>query len=211
MRPTSIVAAAVLLAACSAPGSPATTAPIATPAPTASPVASRTPRPTPSEPPSPTSSPLPSGEIGSVFVDPEGGYVIEIDPAWTAAPAGIVVEGIEFWFVAPVEDGFAPNVNVLTQTSGGMSLTAYLELSLQNAPAFVGDFELISSKEIEGAHVRLGRLDYMGVVGGRSLHFLAVVALDDTTAYVATLTTPSESFKRLQRVVEPFLLTLAPS
>lgn len=62
---------------------------------------------------------------GLPFADPQGTYTIAINRDWTDE-SGLVVAEIEAWRVAPPIDGFAPNVNVLTQVATGMDLGQYI-------------------------------------------------------------------------------------
>jgi hypothetical protein len=144
------------------------------------------------------------------FVDPQGSYEIEVDPDWEASHGTMVAE-VEAWLVAEPSDGFAPNVNVLTQAVPGMDLDGYLDLSVAQAPAMLQDFELVRRDVVEGAANELGVMEYTGTQGGRPLHFLATVAVGDGTAIVATFTVPPEAFDDLRCEVEPFLLTLRAS
>ena len=186
-----------------------TDAPISLPSPT--PTATVTPPATVT--PSRIASTLPPTPrvIDGVFTDPEGAYQIKVDPTWTYTAGGLV-EGVEFWILGPPESGFTPNLNILTQRTGGMSLADYLKVTIKNAPTQVADFELEDSGEVDGANAHLGFVAFAGSApNGRALRFLAVFGMNGASAIVATLTAPSESFSAWRATVKPFMLTLRPS
>jgi hypothetical protein len=145
---------------------------------------------------------------GPLFQDPQGTYTMTVDPAWTERSGEIVAE-IEQWLVGPVEDGFVPNVNVLTQAAPGVDMEEYLRLSSENAPRLVTDFNLVRSKVVTGPTGNLlGEMEYSAQSGTHALHFLAVVSLAHGQAIVATLTTTEATFTTIEARVEPFLVTL---
>jgi hypothetical protein len=144
---------------------------------------------------------------GQVFEDPQGSYEIEVDPDWEAHH-GEIAEDVEVWVVGPSEDGFAPNVNTLTQAAPGVDLSEYLDISVEQGPSFVPDFELLDSDVVEGSESELGLLEYTGTQDDRPLHFLATVDVQDGTAVVATFTAPPGVFDESRGEIEPYLLTL---
>ena len=73
-----------------------------------------------------------------------------IPDSWEARH-GAIAEGIEVWLTDEVEDGFGPNVNVLTQATGDMTLDEYTEMSIANAPGFVKDFEVTGVAHLNDA------------------------------------------------------------
>ena len=88
---------------------------------------------------------------------PRGPYRITVPDSWEARH-GAIAEGIEVWLAGEIEDGFGPNVNVLTQTTGNMTLDEYTESSIANAPNFVKDFEVLDSRRETGPNgTELGR------------------------------------------------------
>ena len=142
-----------------------------------------------------------------VFEDPQGSYEIDVDPDWDAQHGRLVAE-IEVWVVGESRDGFAPNVNVLTQLTPGLDLSTYLDRSVEEGPSAIPDFELLNSDVVDGIASELGLLEYTGTQNGRPLRFLATVAVRDGTAVVATFTAPPEVFDESRGEVEPYLLTL---
>jgi len=161
-----------------------------------------------SSPPTSTGGPGPAVES---FVDPEGAYRITVPDSWEARH-GAIAEGIEVWLAGAVEDEFGPNVNVLTQASGGMTLDEYTESSIANAPTFVKDFEVLDSRRETGPNgTELAVLEYSGEAGtDRPLRFLAVWTVNDGQAVVATFTTTPERYEEQRGDVLPYLLTLEP-
>jgi hypothetical protein len=148
--------------------------------------------------------------IGTGYSDPQGAYTMRVDPAWELHAGGLV-EGVESWFIGPVENGFRPNVNVLSQAAQGMSLTDYINTSISQGPKFMPDFRLVSQSQFDASGVTLGELDYIGTFQGYQLHFLAVVGMRGDRAIVATLTAPLPSFDTWRASVEPYLRTLRPT
>ncbi len=144
---------------------------------------------------------------GSVFEDPQGTYVIDVDPAWETG-AGPTSE-IEVWFIGSGDDQFRNNVNVLTQDTQGRDLQEYMDYSAQN----LGGLTLISSNvETGAAGNEIGIIEYTGTIAGAPipLHVVATVIVEDGQAAVATLTTTLDTFADSRAAVEPFLRTLRP-
>jgi len=167
-------------------------------------VALPSPTPTPTEVPTAAPSPTPVG----YFVDPAGGYALSVGPDWVHEASGAVSKGIEFWVVATPENGFAPNVNILAQTTGGLDLAGYAAASLRIGPKLMVAFKLVSSKIIVGPTGPMLRFEYLGTYNGAALHFLSFAVISDDTAYLATFTAPLARYKSLVSAVEPFLRTL---
>ncbi|HEX2783862.1 MAG TPA: hypothetical protein VHN36_09775, partial [Ilumatobacteraceae bacterium] len=135
-------------------------------------------------------------------------YTITVDDTWTET-SGTFVKEVEAWRIGRPLDGFAANVNVLTQDALGKDLQEYMDFSAEN----MGAFQLIDHQIVEGVGGHeLGLLEYTGSVntgaGTRQLHFLATVDVIDGQAVVATLTTDEGGFLAEQAVVEPYLLSL---
>ena len=146
------------------------------------------------------------GPDGASFTDPQGTYTMTVAARWTVQSGGFVKE-VESWAIAPAGEGFAPNVNVLTQSAPGMDLTRYIDFSAQN----LGELKLIHKSTIEGTNGNeLGLLEYSGVASGldRPLHFLATVDVRNGQAIVATFTAPEVTFGRERPNIEPYLRTL---
>ena len=144
-------------------------------------------------------------------MDPEGEYRITVDPAWDAEH-GTLAQGIEVWFTGPVVDNFRPNVNILTQSVGSMSLEQYTELSIENGPNFIADFALVESHTETGVNgTALAVLEYTGsAANDLPLRFLAVWTVADGTAIVATVTAPTDRFEEERDAALPYLRTLEP-
>jgi len=142
---------------------------------------------------------------GTPFVDPQNTYTITVGPDWKQQPSAVVKE-IENWTVAPSEDGFAPNVNVLTQAAPGMDLAEYMDFSAKH----VGGIKLIDSSTVDGTNGnKLGLLEFAGTFGtNRALHSLATVDVRNDQAVVATFTAPEDAFAGERPDVQPYLLTL---
>lgn len=153
-----------------------------------------------------------AGLEGETFLDPEGDYRMTVSSNWEANH-GTVAAGIELWFTGPPDGPFRPNINVLTQAVGAMDLETYTRMSLDNAPAFVSEFELVGTKTQTGATgTELAVSEYRGKVGASSLfHFLAVWTVSDGQAIVVTLTAPPETYASQRKAWLPYLLTIEPT
>jgi hypothetical protein len=208
----------VTVGACSGATGPtgSTAVPTSPQAPSPSPIAStpavsESPTTAPTEPPASPKSSTGEGLPGQSFVDPEGDYRITVSDDWEARH-GVVAQGIETWLVAEVANAFGPNVNVLTQPVGDMTLDEYTEMSIATAPNLVKDFEVQDSRtEVAPSGTELAVLEYSGEAGAdRPLRFLAVWTVHDGNAIVATFTTTPEAYEGQRDAVLPYLLTLEP-
>ena len=142
------------------------------------------------------------------FSDPEGEYSIEVNPQW-APSHGSIAAGIELWFINDGTDGFAENLNLLTQNVGGVTLEEYLELSAESIDDLMQDGTVLEQGIVAGSFGQdLGLLLYEGAAGDGLATFLAVFAVDDGTAVVATFVALPDEFEELVTVVEDYMFTL---
>ena len=153
------------------------------------------------------SGPVGDASGGGLFRDPQGTYTMVIGRGWRAIREGIP-DGVEAWVIGDAENGFAPNVNVLTQASGDASLDDYLGMSEAQGRSLLQDYETKATDVVRGpSGEALGVFEYTATQG-RPLHFLAVIALHGGRAVVATLTAPGSSFGSYRSAAEPFMRTL---
>jgi len=152
------------------------------------------------------------GAVGTTFVDPEGAYRITVPDEWVANH-GAFAEGVESWFTGPAEGGFRPNVKVLTHVVGDMDLDAYGDLSIEGAPTLIAEFELVDSRtELGEGGTELGVMEYRGrVAADGPLGFLAVYAISEENAIVATLTASVDTYAAQRDAWLPYLFTLEPT
>jgi hypothetical protein len=151
----------------------------------------------------PTTTALP----GTTFTDPDGTYTVRVDPDWSEQPNALPQNDIEVWQTAPSVDGFASNVNVLTQPAKGVSLAEYLDASVKQ----LKDMTVVDSSTVDvGGGRTLGTVEYSGLLTGatKALHFLAVVDVGDGKAVLATFTATEDAFTSLRPTIERYLLTL---
>lgn len=143
---------------------------------------------------------------GETFVDPDGTYTLRVSPDWTEQFAAAPAKGIEVWQVAPSVDGFAANVNVITQNTPGIDVEGYLAAGVTS----IAPLTVISSEVVTLGNRRVGVVEYEGTPAGttRALHFLGVVDVADDVAVLATLTATEDAFASLRSTVERYLLTL---
>jgi len=107
---------------------------------------------------------------GDAFADPEGRYTLSVPADWEAHH-GVAGEGVEVWLVDDGDDadGFASNINVITEDVVGMSLEDYVELSIENAPTIMSDFALVSSEMVTGAAGQIGYQLSFRIASGQML------------------------------------------
>jgi hypothetical protein len=147
---------------------------------------------------------------GVPFTDPEGDYSMQVGPDWVQSEV-TPVAGVEVWSIGTPEDGFAPNVNVLTQPTGGVSIEDFLEISLEGPTAVPN---ASASGIVEGPlGQELAVIEYATdpVAGAPSLRLLAVATMSGDDALLATFTAPDDRFDELLPDVEPYLFTLEPA
>jgi hypothetical protein len=143
------------------------------------------------------------------FADPEGRYTLSVPADWEAHH-GVAGEGIEVWLVDDGDDadGFATNINVITEDVVGMSLEDYVELSIENAPTIMSDFALVSSETVTGAAGQeLAVMEYTGA----GMPYIGVMAMGAEGAVVITLASTTDTFAAVKDAVYPFMLTLLPT
>ena len=131
--------------------------------------------------------------------------MLTIDPTWTE----LAGQSVQTWQVAEPVDGFVPNVNVVTQPAPELTLDQLVDAS---ARSLIG-FDLIDTAIVGTARGDVGVIEYAGTPQGAptELRFLAVVALGDDHAAVATFTAPAASFESRGVGIEPYLTTLQSS
>lgn len=147
--------------------------------------------------PSTVAAPAPA-----TFVDPVHRFSVEV-PALgrpDAAPTvgRLVVAG-------PMIDGFATNCNVQVQYPR-MGHEEFVALSLQQFAA--AGFPVLVNEAVKVSGLPATRWEYRGSVGGRALHFLALVVTDAERVVMLTCTAPEERFEaeraELGSVLESF-------
>ena len=212
MRLVIVALVAILSAGCAGSDGP-TASGTASPTPTeASPSSPAAPATASTRPPGTVGPGTTDGAVGTTFVDPEGAYRITVPDEWVANH-GAFAEGVESWFTGPAEGGFRPNVKVLTHVVGDMDLDAYGDLSIEGAPTLIAEFELVDSRtELGEGGTELGVMEYRGrVAADGPLGFLAVYAISEENAIVATLTASVDIYAAQRDAWLPYLLTLEPT
>lgn len=147
-------------------------------------------------------------EAAETFRDPQGFYVIDIDPTWDRR-TDVPSPSVEVWSMGEAVDEFQSNVNILRDAPGGRDLVQYMEYSADN----LGSLTLVGKAVVKGQFGNeLGVFEYTGRVpqADRSLHFLAIVMVTSDHAIVATLTAVESAFADIRKEVEPFMRTLRP-
>lgn len=143
---------------------------------------------------------------GEEFTDPEGVYLMNVNPEWVSNPGGL--QGMEIWMVGQAS-GDRSNLNLLTALDGGGDLDTYMDGMLRGVGATTDNVNEVGRQVIEGAvGQELGLLELTGTQANQDLHFLIAVIMDGRTVVVATLTSIPETFADTRAAVEPYLLTL---
>jgi hypothetical protein len=93
---------------------------------------------------------------------------------------------------APVEDGFAANVNVMVQAAS-MSRKAYRDLSVRQFRQL--GFKVNSERTMTVSGREAVLFDYEGLMNGREMRFLALAVPDKNRVFVVTGTAPKERFQ----------------
>lgn len=147
----------------------------------------------------------PATPTGELFTGTDGSYSLTIEPAWTE----LTGSAAQAWAVADPVDGFVPNVNVVTQPAPDLTLAQYVDASV----ASLSGFDVVDSGIVETSNGQVGLIEYAGTPRGApgELHFLAVLALGDDAAAVATFTAPTSTFQAHRAEIEPYLFTLTVS
>jgi hypothetical protein len=142
------------------------------------------------------------------FTDEDGEYSLAVNPGWQQSE----FSGLPIWYTGDGSSDFADNVNVVSENYDG-DLDDYLDLSVENAPKLIEDFELVSSDVETGAFGQeLGVMVFNGVAGGADipLTFYATVAVGNGNAVSATFTAPRAQFETDVQDVIPYMATLQP-
>lgn len=136
-----------------------------------------------------------AGASGATYADPIFGFSVEVpalgDPAAAPTVTRVVVSG-------PTVDGFATNCNVGVQYPR-MSHAEFIELSLQQFSA--AGIRLVEQKPEKVSGLPATRLEYAGQMGGRDLHFLALVVTEAERVVMLTCTTLERRFEAERRVL----------
>jgi len=152
------------------------------------------------------------------FTSPDGKYTIDIPSAWTTADVSGAAGGLnaQAWYMNDEADGFRENVNVITEgPTNGMSLDDYMDLSISKAPSMIQNFNVESRDKItldNGDEAY--RLIYTGQPTGvaqADFKFMAIVTVDDDTAYTVTFTAGGDEFDQYSSEAESVMKTLDPS
>lgn len=120
------------------------------------------------------------------------GWVLEEDPGSIAEEAGIA--SVAFLAPGSGADGFAENLNVISEDTGNLSLDEYVRRSEKMAPVIVSGYEVLE----EGpSSVRSGTSwlwHYRGRVSGHGLEFLAMTTVKNGRAWTITYTAEPNSY-----------------
>ena len=149
---------------------------------------------------------IPAG--AETYTDEDGEYSMAVNPAWTQSE----FSGLPVWYTGAGTSDFGDNVNILTENYDG-DLGDYLDLSVENAPTQIENFELVSSDIETGAFGQeIGVMVFNGVAGAvdMPLTFYATVVVGNGNAVVATFTAPQSQFDTDVQDVISYMATLQP-
>lgn len=184
----------------------ATMAPPATPAPRSS-TATSGPRSSPSTSRG-TTVPASGSPDGTDFRDSDGAYQLTIGPSWQDR-SSLAQDGVEFWVVGTVDQGFLPNVSVQTRASGGRTLEEFVQTDTTD----VGGLHVESATIRTGSRGnRLAVVEVTGIPASSTLkvplRMLMVVDIKGDVAVVAAFGATADTYDSLVAGVEPYLLSL---
>lgn len=116
-------------------------------------------------------------------------------------------QGIRCMFYAPVEDGFAATVNVMSQP-GGKSAEDYLA-ETKSGIATMG-FKLVTAKQHTVGETPAVTMEYTGTQSNRELRFRALAVIGDERVWLVTCTALDEIFDDYRAGFERTLATFEP-
>lgn len=182
-----------------------TVAPTATTAPRSS-TATSTPRTSTTSRAS--TAPASGSPDGTDFRDSDGVYQLTIGPSWQDR-SSLAQDGVEFWVVGPVDQGFLPNVSVQTRASGGRTLEEFVQTDATD----VGGLHVESATIRTGSRGnRLAVVEVTGIPAASTLkvplHMLMAVDIKGDVAVVAAFGATADTYDSLVADVEPYLLSL---
>lgn len=132
---------------------------------------------------------------GSTYTDPAFHFSLEVpalgDQQGDAPVSRLIVSG-------PPVDGFATNCNVQVQYPK-LNHSQFLELSLQQFRA--AGIRVVEQKALELEPLEATRLEYAGRMGGRDLHFLAIVVSEADRVVMLTCTTLAKRIESERQVL----------
>ncbi len=109
------------------------------------------------------------------------------------------------WAIGPATDGLTPTVSVATEVVSGMSLSDYLDLSIQNLPRFFTSTQVGETGKVKGLDgSTVATVDYTG----DGLRFVAVVAMGHGHAVIVTLAASPAVFEAVRDQAMPYLITV---
>ncbi len=153
------------------------------------------------------------GGDGDIFEDPQGEYTIELHPDWEQGQD--VVSGLESFTVAPPEESFAPNLNIVAANDapGGIGEDVYVESAGPIIEDTIQGATILDSGVVEGSDgTDRGYIEYTASFGdGLDLHFLAIIDVAEGQSVIVTLTAPETSFDELRAEAEPYMRTVRAS
>lgn len=143
------------------------------------------------------------------YTSTSSGYAFPVLDAWDGP---MDRGGARFWYVADPEDGFQPNVNVLTQEKGDQDLESYVSATESGLDTVLEDPRMVrSSVTTRGDGVRIGAMEYTGSAEGQDLHFSSTVIVSGDRFVLATFTSPADRYDELIGDVQPSLDALSPA
>jgi hypothetical protein len=187
---------------------PTASLPAATEAPTAEPTATSLP-PTPAPPAEATPASKPAGSF-SGYESEDLGFSLEYPEAWQIVERQSLNTVAFVTSASGVEGEFRANLSVGVQDLGSpqISLQAYSDLFLQQAPAQIDSFELIESEPALLDGLPAHRVVYSGMQYGLPLQWLQVWTLAGGRAYIVTYTAEVSPFDEFLDEVHYIISTI---
>lgn len=140
----------------------------------------------------------------AVFTDATDSIEIDIPVHWEHELFDAGVE-LDIWYFEDAKSIFRPNMNLMSQYTGGLSMQEYLDLSVEVGVPGATDFALIGSHITVGPNGQeIGVFEYVAA----GYHFVGLVQIEDGLARLLTLTSTESHFEELRAEVEPVMMSL---
>ena len=133
------------------------------------------------------------GPMASTYTDALYGFTIQA-PQFPPALPNTGVVAVQMY--APAEQGFAANVHVMVQRVA-TNRQNYRELSL--AQFKVGGLTVNSDTDVTVSGREAIILDYEGMMGDRTLRWLALAVIDTEQVLLVTCTAPKDTFAKYEK------------
>lgn len=123
------------------------------------------------------------------YSDDKGAFTIAHPSEWTIQEDYF---GTNVMFMSPLTDGdtFQENFSVLSQDlpAGTPDLSGYEDMVTEQLKAYITDFELVSSEDVEMGDLTGQKLSYKGTQGESAIAWVQAYTIKNDVVYVLTFT-----------------------